>query len=347
MAKSIIVPVAWIGVLIWAFRSTGGGNLFDQHTTLHGSAYSWAWLSSLTSVIGNYATLSVNQADFSRYSRVSVKWQLLYVPMLPIVFTFISFIGIAATSAGAVKYGDLQWDPMALISQWESRACRFFVAFSFALAALGVNISANSLSAANDLMALCPRYINIRRGQLLCAVLSWALVPWKILESAGSFLNFMSAYSIFLGPIAAILMFDFWVVHRHKYDVVSLYDFNGIYHYWEGINWRAWVAFIVGVAPSLPWFINSINKSVGVGAGVHPYQFGWLLGFVGTALTYTVLSLVFPARETFIDRAVLPDEIYDERENTSYNDGVPVYETGSGSGHEEKGGWKARMYKML
>ncbi|KAI9750068.1 MAG: Altered inheritance of mitochondria protein 18 mitochondrial [Chaenotheca gracillima] len=311
MAKSIIVPIAFIAILIWAFRSTGGGDIFDQKATASGSAYSWAYLSSLTSVIGNYATLSVNQPDFSRYSRVSVKWQLLYVPMLPIIFTFISFIGIAASSAGEQKYGTLEWDPMALISNWENRACRFFAAFAFALAALGVNISANSLSAANDLMAMAPRYINIRRGQILCAVLAWALVPWKILASAGSFLNFMSAYSIFLGPIAAIMVMDFWVIHGMKYDVLSLYRPDGVYRYGStGVNWRAIVAFVVGVAPSLPGFINSINPSIQVGVGVHPYQFGWLLGFAGTSLVYVSLSVAFRAKETYIERAILPDEIY-------------------------------------
>ena len=97
--------------------------------------------------------------------------------MLPIIFTFISFIGIAVSSAGAARYGKLQWDPMALVSNWSSCARRFFAAFSFAVASLGVNISANSLSAAKDLTTLAPEYINIRRGQLPCAVLSWALVP--------------------------------------------------------------------------------------------------------------------------------------------------------------------------
>ena len=61
MAKSIIVPIAWIAILIWAFVATDGGEMFDQKPTLSGSAYSWAFLSSLTSVIGNFATLSVNQ----------------------------------------------------------------------------------------------------------------------------------------------------------------------------------------------------------------------------------------------------------------------------------------------
>ncbi|KAF1812413.1 NCS1 allantoate transporter [Eremomyces bilateralis CBS 781.70] len=311
LVKSILVPIAWIAILIWAFVSAKDMDMFDQTATVSGSAYAWGWLASLTSVIGNYATLSVNQADFSRYSRVSVKWQLLYVPLLPIVFTFTAFVGIAATSSGAAQYGELNWDPMDLISHWPSRAARFFVAASFALAALGVNISANSLSAANDLTALFPAYVNIRRGQLLCALLSWALVPWKILASAASFLNFMAAYAVFLGPIASIMACDFWIIHERKYDTLALYQPYSIYRYTYGINWRAIVSFFVGVAPNLPGFINSINPDVDVGVGIHPYQFGWLLGFFGTALVYILLGKVFPPQETFIDKAVLPDDVYD------------------------------------
>ncbi|KAJ5824785.1 Permease cytosine/purines uracil thiamine allantoin [Penicillium robsamsonii] len=325
--KTVVVPITWLAILIWAFVTVkGGGGVFDQQApTVSGSKYSWLFLANMTSVLGNYAPLSLNQSDFSRYSRVSVKWQLLYIPMLPIVFTFFSFIGIAASSAGQIHYNleTIPWDPMVLISYWPNRACRFFGAASFTLAALGVNISANSLSAANDFTALAPRYINIRRGQLLCAVLSWCLVPWKILASAGNFLSFMSAYAIFLGPIAAIMMFDFWVVNRRRYDILALYQpSNPTYRYtfaipglggktMSGTNWRAVVAFIVGVAPSLPGFINSVNSNINVGVGIHPFEFGWLLGFVATSIVYLLLSWRFPAEETHVDRAVLPDEIYD------------------------------------
>ncbi|KAL2007515.1 hypothetical protein VTN00DRAFT_8953 [Thermoascus crustaceus] len=315
MAKSLLVPVAWIAILIWAFVAESGGDLFDKPSTLKGSAYSWLFLANLTSTIGNYATLSVNQSDFSRYSRVSVNWQLLYVPMLPIVFTFIAFIGLTASSAGHARYGgEIPWDPTVLISYWSSRACRFFAAFSFALASLGVNISANSLSAANDFMALAPRYINLRRGQLLCAFLSWCLVPWKILESAGSFLNFMSAYAVFLGPIAAIMLWDYWIVKRRKYNTLALYQPWSIYSFCHGVNWRSIVAFICGVAPNLPGLISSVNSHIDVGVGIHPYQFGWLLGFAGTSLVYVILSYLFPVKEALVERAVLPDEIYDSRE---------------------------------
>jgi len=267
----------------------------------------------------------VNMPDFTRYSRSSVKWQIIYPIMLPLFFVFICFIGVACTSAGALLYGQVLWDPNQLISQWGNRAARFFGGFSFALAALGVNISANSLSAANDLAALMPTYINIRRGQLLCAVIAWALVPWKILASAGSFLNFMSAYSIFLGAISAILCADFWIVKKRKYDVVALFHPYGPYSkYWYtwGINWRAWLAFLFGIGFNMPGFINSINPNIDVGVWVHPYEFGWLLSSFAAAFVYILTSILFPPRRSFSERAVYPDEIYSQYASTQVTEGI-------------------------
>ena len=93
-----------------------------------------------------------------------------------------SFIGIAVTSAGITLYGEVLWDPLKLVDKWDNRAATFFTSFAFALSTLGTNISANSLSAGNDMTVLCPRYLNIRRGQVICAFLGgWALCPWEIL----------------------------------------------------------------------------------------------------------------------------------------------------------------------
>ena len=69
LAKAVLVPVAWIAILIWAFVAEGGGGMFDQNDQeeLSGSRYSWSFLASMTSVLGSFATTSVNQSDFSRY----------------------------------------------------------------------------------------------------------------------------------------------------------------------------------------------------------------------------------------------------------------------------------------
>lgn len=109
------------------------------------------------------------------------------------------------TSAGETLYGETLWDPLRLVDKWDNRAAAFFVSFAFMLATLGTNISANSLSAANDMTVLLPQYINIRRGQAICAIIGgWALCPWEILASAPRFLSFMSGYTVFLGPFAAM-----------------------------------------------------------------------------------------------------------------------------------------------
>lgn len=78
------------------------------------------------------------------------------------------------------------------------------------------------------------------------------LVPWKILDSADTFLSFMGGYSVFLAPMAGIIASDFWLVKRQHIDVPALYDPHGRYRYFHGVNWQGFVAFIVAVCPLLP-----------------------------------------------------------------------------------------------
>ena len=83
--------------------------------------------------------------------------QYVQLIIIPIAFTLCCFIGIAVTSAGAVLYGSIIWDPLKLIDNWTNRPAAFFMAFAFSLATLGTNVSANSLCAGNDMTAICPR----------------------------------------------------------------------------------------------------------------------------------------------------------------------------------------------
>jgi cytosine/uracil/thiamine/allantoin permease len=125
----------------------------------------------------------------------------------------------------------------------------------------------------------------------------------------------MSAYAIFLGPIAAIMVCDFWVVKSRRYDCVMLYQPRGIYQYTAGVNLHALVAFVVGTTPSLPGLIHSVNSGIEIGVGVHPYEFGWLLGFAGSAVVYLGLDYWFPYPGAKIPVAVLVDDVLDAAGN--------------------------------
>ncbi|EED86020.1 predicted protein [Postia placenta Mad-698-R] len=284
MAKAIIVPVAWLAMLIWAFVKVpvnSSGGLFNQHSTLSGSDMSWAWLSALNSALGIYSTLAVNIPDFT----------------------------------------STLWDPLKLINQWDNRAAAFFASFASVLATLGTNIAANSLSAANDMTVLFPRYINIRRGQMLCALLGgWALCPWEILASAEGFLSFINGYTVFLGPFAGIMVTDYWLLHKCRVDVPSMYRPHGRYRYMYGFNWRAVLAILCSVPPLFPGWINSINTDINPGRVARLFNFAWIYGFTVASTVYFVTSSLFPARETYIPEAILPDDAEDASQTSDAED---------------------------
>jgi cytosine/uracil/thiamine/allantoin permease len=48
----------------------------------------------------------------------------------------------------------------------------------------------------SDSSMLFPRFITIPRGQLLVEFLGFAICPWKILASAGTFTTFLSGYGL-------------------------------------------------------------------------------------------------------------------------------------------------------
>jgi nucleobase:cation symporter-1, NCS1 family len=208
IVKLIAAPVTAIATLGWCVHKAGtSGDLFHQKPTVSGSEYAYLWLSCMSAVTGSWATLACNIPDFSRYARSS-KGQYIQLPFLPIIFTVCGVLGIVTTSATKVIWGEFYWNPLDIIAHWQEyghggRAAAFFAATSWYIAQVGTNITANSISAANDLTVLFPRWVNIFRGCIIAAIVGgWVIVPWKILSSAETFLDFMGGYAVFLAPIA-------------------------------------------------------------------------------------------------------------------------------------------------
>ncbi|KAM3083987.1 hypothetical protein ACMFMG_001908 [Clarireedia jacksonii] len=317
ITKLVAAPVAALATMGWCVHKAGGsGSIFDLEPRVSGSTKAWLWLSCMSAVTGSWATLACNIPDFSRYARSS-KGQFIQLPFLPLIFTLCGTIGIITTSASDVIYGEAIWDPLKIIAKWldlghGGRAAAFFAATAWYIAQVGTNITANSISAANDLTVLFPRYINIERGCIIAAIVGgWVIVPWKIISSAETFLAFMGGYAVFLAPIAGILASDYWLVKKQHIDVPALYDPQGRYSYWNGINWRALLSLVIAVAPNLPGLAYSIGLNADGGDSVrisegakNLYTFDWLFGFVVSVVVYTAMSWIWPARGALVERTV-------------------------------------------
>jgi NCS1 family nucleobase:cation symporter-1 len=310
--KAVVVMTAAVGTVIgMSLMANGTGDIWKQQATVTGSTKAWLILSSMSSMTGGWATMATNVADFTRYLKKPsvVYWQSLFVPG---ICTFLGVMGIIATSCAKVVYGEYIWDPLALASQWDGsrgRAAAFFVGFAWCVAQIGVNLSANVISCSNDMVNLCPKYISIRRGVVLTTVIGgWVMVPWKIVHSAASLLNFMGALGVFLAPVAAIMACDFWVVKRRAVDVPALYRRNARYRYNKaGTNWRAVIALLVSFVPNIPGMASAVNPSVQIGGAAYIYDIFYLYGFTSAFVVYAGLSWAFPARETLIPESIHED----------------------------------------
>ncbi|KAI1625311.1 permease for cytosine/purines, uracil, thiamine, allantoin-domain-containing protein [Exophiala viscosa] len=208
-------------------------------------------------------------------------------------------------------YGETYWSPAEILAQWDNRAAVFFAALDWIIATIGVNLSANTVTIAIALSSFSPKYINNVRGCWLVALLSIIIVPWKIVNNGGSFINFLSAYPSLLGPISGIIMSDYWLVRQRKVDVRHLYiGKGGKYFYWHGVNWRAIAAYIAAYAPNLPGFIHQINPNV---PDVQPYTYdlSWVFAVIISASVFWGLNFVFPPSYSLSGPAVHPDDVVD------------------------------------
>jgi len=346
IVKLFAAPITAIATMGWCVHKAGSsGALFHQPEQVSGSTKAFLWLSCMSAVTGSWSTLACNIPDFSRYARSS-KGQYVQLPFLPIIFTICGVLGIITTSASIVIWGQAYWNPLDIVTEWlaygpRGRTAAFFAALSWYIAQVGTNITANSISAANDLTVLFPRYVNIRRGCIIAAIIGgWVIVPWKIIKSATTFLDFMGGYAVFLAPIAGILACDFWLIHNQHIDVPALYDPNGRYRYDSGINWRAAVAFIFAVGPNLPGLAASINKatytslSASAPGILNLYTFDWLYGFVTSIVLYTALSKIFPAKETLLEHTIYGHDVIEGGTSDEEKNNGPIMQQG---GDGEKG----------
>ncbi|KAH9478740.1 Uracil permease [Psilocybe cubensis] len=345
--KSIVTPIAGITFFIWCIvKAKGVGPIISRPSEIHGSELGWAMVVSLMSCISNMATLVTNAPDFA--SRATTPSAALWPQFfsVPISFSVVSFLGIIVSSSSENIYGEAIWSPIDLLGKFlddgPSSATRFgvwFISFAFIIAQLGTNISANSISAGCDLTSLLPRFINIRRGGYIAAIVGLCMLPWNLLKSSSSFTSYLSAYSVFLSSIAGVMITEYYVIRRGHYNVADLYDAHkgGWYKYTYGINFRAYAAYIAGILINVVGFAGATGRTVPL-AATRIYQMSFFTGFGVSALIYIILNKIFPVPGVYtkFEEIDVSGMVYDEhspehdsRQNDSEHDTASASEIDS------------------
>jgi NCS1 family nucleobase:cation symporter-1 len=270
-----------LALLGWAMSRAGGlGPILARPSRFATTGEFMAFfIPSLTAMVGFWATLALNIPDLSRFARsqrAQVWGQFLG---LPTTMTLFAFIGVAVTSASDVIFGEPIWDPVQLLSRFDSPVLVLVSLFALLIATLTTNVAANVVAPANGFANLWPSRIDFARGGIITGVIGIAIMPWRLLENADRYIGWLIAYSAFLGPIAGIFVADYWIVRRSQLWLPDLYRADGIYGRW---NPRALVALATGIVLALIGLVVPTLRVL--------YDYAWFIGF-GVALAVYVLLM--------------------------------------------------------
>jgi NCS1 family nucleobase:cation symporter-1 len=275
-----------VGLLLlwWVAGKAGGfGPVLRAPSRFHSAReFLHFFIPSLTGMVGFWATVALNIPDFTRYAR-SQKAQMLGQALgLPAAMTLYSFIGVAVTSASVVIFGEAIWDPVALLGRFNQPLVACIALVALLIATLNTNVAANVVSPSNDFSNLNPRRISFRTGGLITGLLGVLMMPWKLLGDFSAYIfGWLVGYSGLLGPIAGVMIVDYFLLRRAELKVEDLYRRGGIYEYSGGVNFRAVAALVVGIAVALLGLIVPPLRSL--------YDYAWFVGFAVAGATYFML----------------------------------------------------------
>ena len=275
-----------IGLLLlwWMTGQAGGlGPVLKAHSRFRtGAEFFRFFVPSLTGMVGFWATVALNIPDFTRYAK-SQKAQVVGQALgLPIAMTLYSFIGVAVTSASVVLFGEAIWDPVALLGRFNRPVVALVALVALLIATLNTNVAANVVSPSNDFSNLNPRRISFRTGGLITGVVGVLMMPWKLLSDFSAYIfGWLVGYSALLGPIAGVMIADYFLVRHARLKVDDLYRRGGIYEYDNGFHWHAVVALAAGIAVALLGLVIPALRWL--------YDYAWFVGFGVAGLLYVIL----------------------------------------------------------
>lgn len=159
---------------------------------------------------------------------------------------FFGFIGVTCMALTG------EWNPVIVITQVlaaENPVLLVFTLLFIFVATWSTNDSANLYSPGYIISNAWPKKITYGMGVIIAGIIGLVAQPWN---AAPTLINYMAIFGAILGPIAGILICDFFILRGRNMNISELYQPNGQYKYWKNFNPAAIIAYVVALLACIP-----------------------------------------------------------------------------------------------
>lgn len=289
----ILNPLIYIvfgGMAIWAVKVAGGvGNILSFIPTgnmVQSNSGLFAYLMIIASVVAVWAAPGVSVSDFTQTAKSTKAQTIGQTAGLVFGYAIFAFSSVAILIGGSIHYGVQEWNVLEIVNKWDSKAAIVVSMAVFLLTTISTNATGNIIPAGYQLVALFPKKLTYKMGVVIASIVSFVIMPWKLMENSTSIFTFLNTIGAVLGPVAGVMLVHFYMVAKQKIDVDQLYmdmEKDNKDNPYSGLNKSAYIATIVALIIAIS---GQIIPALQIISSV-----SWLVGFLAAGIIYAALNI--------------------------------------------------------
>lgn len=286
------------GILFFSMMNLSGwqwASILNTPLSVSGAAFWYALIGLINANVAFWATMAISMPDFTRYAKSQYSQTVGQLP-LPLLMGGIGALGLVTTGASLVHYGVPIWDPVLLSALViSSQPLAYLTIILLLLGVIVVNIYADTIGPGYDFSNLYPKRISWFMGVVIVVIIAGVLQAWSYYFSAQSYVeNWLLTYGAILGGVEGIIVFDYAIIRRFKFEIYDLFYSKGRFRYFRGVNPAAIIAFTISMVFVFPPS-TYISSSVSL---LFPYQDwvfqnAWVSAILISGIIYVLLMAVW------------------------------------------------------
>jgi NCS1 family nucleobase:cation symporter-1 len=240
-----VMLVYFVWLVIWLLtRPEFQGNIANMWVSKAGYV-SLPFLAYLAVQTNWWATVALNMSDISRGINPAKKGAFGTGLFVGIVLC--QMLGTALGYTAVSLTGTIL--PQEIIVKFAPGIIPALIGLLFAfLAPWSTDMTANSIPLINILMSTFK--MRWKPAVVVAAIIAFLVTPWWLVSKGQGIVDLATSYAgnygILLGPIAGLMIANYWLVHKQKLDMASLYTKgSGAYWYRGGWSLAAYISLVL------------------------------------------------------------------------------------------------------